>query len=123
MQIAESVGRGPPGFANTPFTTGFCKLRRTTGFCKVSKTTGFYNLSGRGPPGFAIFPKIRPLLYSYEYCTGEGVILVRVPARRDDTSAGSLAWDSGNFTPPYYSGTGGGAGDGWAGNHRNQLTI
>ena len=54
--VGGGVGRGPPGFANRPFTTGFCKLTRTTGFCKMSKTTGFCNLSGRGPPGFAIFP-------------------------------------------------------------------
>ena len=46
---------GTTGFCKLG-TTGFCKLTRTTGFCKMTKTTGFCNLSGRGPPVFAIFP-------------------------------------------------------------------
>ena len=70
---AEEIGRDvhTTGFCKLG-TTGFCKLTRTTGFCKMSSTTGFCNLSGRGPPGFAIFPLVN--VYN-------GAVLVRTYVR------------------------------------------
>ena len=51
-------------------TTGFCKLG-TTGFCKMTKTTVFCNMSGRGPPGSAIYPY--KLICIYMYITAENL--------------------------------------------------